>query len=144
MAEEQQEQSTGGSLKNIILGLVSTITLGVGGWFTTKLTGGDDKEAVPVQQTAPVINIQNNQTQQAGKTVIVNGGGNGAAAKPADAPKPKKKAMKNNVTPILYPIYYQAAGFSLNSSPSFFLTGAAGLAVSPPLLMITVLPPPAC
>ena len=73
MAEEQQEQSTGGSLKNVFIGLVSTITLGVGGWVTTKLTGGDDKEAAPVQQAAPVINIQNNQTQSAGggKTVIV-------------------------------------------------------------------------
>jgi len=73
MAEEQQEQSTGGSIKNILIGLVSTITLGVGGWVTTKLTGGDDKEAAPVQQAAPVINIQNNQTQSAGggKTVIV-------------------------------------------------------------------------
>ena len=74
MAEETQEQSGGGSsLKNILLGLVSTITLGVGGWFTTKLTGGDDKEAAPVQQAAPVINIQNNQTQQAsgGKTVVI-------------------------------------------------------------------------
>ena len=74
MAEEQQEQSGGGgSLKNILLGLVSTITLGVGGWFTTKLTGGDDKEATPVQQAAPVINIQNTQTQAAGggKTVVI-------------------------------------------------------------------------
>jgi len=93
MAEEQQEQQGGGSLKNIILGLVSTITLGVGGWFTTKLTGGDEKET-PVQTAAPVINIQNTQQQSAGKTVIVNGGGTnngGAAAKPADQPKPKKK-----------------------------------------------------
>jgi hypothetical protein len=93
MSEETQEQSNGGgSFKNIILGLISTITLGVGGWFTTKLTGGDEKEA-PVQQAAPVINIQNTQQQSAGKTVIVNGGGNGGAstAKPADAPKPKKK-----------------------------------------------------
>ena len=74
MSEEQQEQSGGGSsLKNILLGLVSTITLGVGGWFTTKLTGGDDKEAAPVQQAAPVINIQNTQTQAAGggKTVVI-------------------------------------------------------------------------
>ena len=91
MAEETQEQSGGGSMKNVIIGFVSTITLGLGTWVTTKLTGGEEKEA-PVQQAAPVINIQNNQTQQAGKTVIVNGGGgNGAAAKPADAPKPKKK-----------------------------------------------------
>ena len=94
MAEETQEQSGGGSsLKNILLGLVSTITLGVGGWFTTKLTGGDDKDAAPVQQAAPIINVTTNQTQQAGKTVIVNGGGgNGSgAAKPAEQPKPKKK-----------------------------------------------------
>ena len=92
MAEEQ-EQSTGGSMKNVIIGFVSTITLGLGTWVTTKLTGGEEKEA-PVQQAAPVINIQNTQQQSAGKTVIVNGGGGnngGAAAKPADAPKPKKK-----------------------------------------------------
>ena len=89
MSEEQKE-STGGSLKNIILGLVSTITLGVGGWFTTKLTGGDDKEAAPVQQAAPIINVTTNQTQQAGKTVIVNGGGN-STAKPAEPAKPVKK-----------------------------------------------------
>ena len=93
MAEEQQEQqSGGGSIKNIILGLVSTITLGVGGWFTTKLTGGDDKKDAPAQ-AAPVINIQNTQQQSAGKTVIVNGGGNGGAAtaKPAEPAKPVKK-----------------------------------------------------
>ena len=73
MSEEvEKSESTGGSIKNIIIGLVSTITLGVGGWFTTKLTGGDEKEA-PVQQAAPVINIQNTQTQSAGggKTVII-------------------------------------------------------------------------
>ena len=89
MADEQQEQSTGGSIKNILIGLVSTITLGVGGWVTTKLTGGDDKEAAPVQQAAPVINIQNNQTQTAGggKTVIVK---EKETVKEA-APKPKKK-----------------------------------------------------
>jgi len=96
MAEEEKSESTGGSLKNILLGLVSTITLGVGGWFTTQLTGGNDEPA-PVQQAAPVINIQNTQTQQqsAGKTVIINKGGNGnsqqaqpAAAQPA---KPVKK-----------------------------------------------------
>jgi hypothetical protein len=89
MAEEQQEQSTGGSIKNILIGLVSTITLGVGGWFTTKLTGGDEKEA-PVQQAAPVINIQNtqNQSQSAGggKTVIIK-----EKETVKEQPKPKKK-----------------------------------------------------
>ena len=83
MADEEKSESTGGSLKNVIIGFISTITLGVGGWVTTKLTGGeDDKPAV--QQAAPVINIQNNQTQTAGgggKTVIINKGGE--AAKPA-------------------------------------------------------------
>jgi hypothetical protein len=89
MSEEQQEQqSGGGSIKNIILGLVSTITLGVGGWFTTKLTGGDEKEA-PVQQAAPVINIQNTQTQSqsaGGKTVIIK-----EKETVKEQPKPKKK-----------------------------------------------------
>jgi hypothetical protein len=90
MAEEQEE-STGKSFKNIIIGLASTVTLGIGTWVTTKLTGGEDDKA-PVQQAAPVINIQNNQTQTAGgggKTVIINKGGE--AAKPA-APVKKKEA----------------------------------------------------
>ncbi len=92
MAEEEKSESTGGSLKNILLGLVSTITLGVGGWFTTQLTGGD-KEETPVQQAAPVINITNSnqQAQQqtaGGKTVIIKE----KSAAPAQAqPKPKKK-----------------------------------------------------
>ena len=91
MAEETQEQSTGGSMKNVIIGFVSTITLGLGTWVTTKLTGGEEEKA-PVQQAAPVINIQNNQTQQqsaGGKTVIINKGGE--AAKPAAPAKPKKE-----------------------------------------------------
>ena len=93
MSEEvEKSESTGGSIKNILIGLVSTITLGVGGWFTTKLTGGDEKET-PVQQAAPVINITNSNQQAAGKTVIVNGGGgNGSkSSTPAPAPKPKPK-----------------------------------------------------
>ena len=88
MSEEQKE-STGTSLKNILIGLVSTITLGVGGWFTTKLTGGDEKEATPAA-TAPVINITNsNQQQQAagGKTVIIKE----KAAEPAKPAAPVKK-----------------------------------------------------
>ncbi len=76
MAEETQEQSTGSSLKNVIIGFVSTITLGVGGWVTTKLTGGDDKEATPVQQAA------------GGKTVIIK---EKETAKPAEPAKHVKK-----------------------------------------------------
>ena len=91
MAEEQEE-STGKSFKGIIITLVSTVTLGVGGFITNKLTGGGD-EAAPVQQAAPVINITNSnqQSQAAGKTVIINKGG---GTNPAPAPKPapvKKK-----------------------------------------------------
>jgi hypothetical protein len=92
MSEEVQEESTGKSFKNIIIGLVSTVTLGVGGFITNKLTGGGDEPAAPVQQAAPVINITNsNQQQQAagGKTVIIKE--KEVAAKPVDQPKPKKK-----------------------------------------------------
>jgi hypothetical protein len=89
MADEEKSESTGGSIKNILIGLVSTITLGVGGWFTTKLTGGDEKETPAA--AAPVINIQNNQTQSqavGGKTVIIKEK-SGEPAKPA-APVKKK------------------------------------------------------
>jgi hypothetical protein len=94
MAEEQEQQGGGTSIKQIFIGLLSTITLGVGGWFTTQLTGGD-KEETPVQQAAPVINIQNTQTQQqsagGGKTVIIKEKAVGGTAQPAAQPKPKKK-----------------------------------------------------
>ena len=91
MSEEvEKSESTGGSIKNMIIGLVSTITLGVGGWVTTKLTGGDEKEAAPVQQAAPVINITNsNQQSQAagGKTVIIKE----KSVEPAKPAAPVKK-----------------------------------------------------
>jgi hypothetical protein len=93
MSEEvEKSESTGGSIKNILIGLVSTITLGVGGWFTTKLTGGDEKEA-PVQQAAPVINITNSnqQTQSAGGTTKVIERER-VVEKEKPAPKPKKEA----------------------------------------------------
>jgi len=91
MAEEQAESNGGTSIKSIIIGLVSTITLGVGGYITNKLTGGGDEPAA-VSAPAPVINITNSnqQSQAAGgnKTIIINKGGD---SKPAPAPKPKKK-----------------------------------------------------
>lgn len=88
MSEEEKE-STGGSLKNVIIGFISTITLGVGGWVTTKLTGGEEEKPA-VQQAAPVINIQNTQTQQqaaGGKTVIIK---EKETAKPAEPAKKKE------------------------------------------------------
>jgi outer membrane scaffolding protein for murein synthesis (MipA/OmpV family) len=94
MAEEEKSESTGSSIKNMIIGLVSTITLGVGTWVTTKLTGGE-KEETPVQTAAPVINITNSNQQQqqaAGKTVIIKEKAAGAAQPAAQPqPKPKKK-----------------------------------------------------
>ena len=90
MSEEVEQESAGKSFKGIIITLVSTVTLGVGGFVTNKLTGGGD-EASPVQQAAPVININNTQTQQqsaGGKTVIIK---EKEVAKPA-APVKKKEA----------------------------------------------------
>jgi hypothetical protein len=74
MAEEVEQESTGKSFKGILITLVSTVTLGVGGFVTNKLTGGGDEPAAPVQQAAPVINITNSNQQAAasgGKTVII-------------------------------------------------------------------------
>jgi hypothetical protein len=90
MAEEVEQESTGKSFKNIIIGLVSTVTLGVGGFITNKLTGGGD-EAAPAPAAAPVINITNSnqQAQSAGKTVIIKEKAAGAA--PAAKPAPTKK-----------------------------------------------------
>lgn len=95
MAEEKEEGGT--SIKSILIGLVSTITLGVGGFITNKLTGGEEEKPA-VQQAAPVINIQNTQTQQqsaGGKTVIIKEkavpGTGGAQAEPQPKPKPKEK-----------------------------------------------------
>jgi len=88
MSEEVEQESTAKSFKGIIITLVSTVTLGVGGFVTNKLTGGGD-EAAPVQQAAPVININNTQQQSAGgKTVIIK---EKEVVKPA-APVKKKEA----------------------------------------------------
>ena len=96
MAEEQEEKG-GTSIKSIVIGLLSTITLGVGGFITNKLTG-DDKEAAPVQQAAPVINIQNTQNQSqaaGGKTVIIKEAAPASKdvqkAQNSEKPKPKKE-----------------------------------------------------
>jgi len=92
MAEEQEEKS-GTSIKSIVIGLVSTITLGVGGFITNKLTGGEDDKGTATQTAAPVINITNSnqQSQAAGKTVIIKEKAAGGAAQPQPKPKPKKE-----------------------------------------------------
>ena len=73
MSEEVEQESTGKSFKGILITLVSTVTLGVGGFVTNKLTGGDEKET-PAAAAAPVINITNSNQQAAasgGKTVVI-------------------------------------------------------------------------
>ena len=88
MAEEQEE-STGKSFKGILITVVSTISLGIAAYVTKIITG--EKDEAPVQQVAPIININQAAPQQAsGKTIIINKGGDGSA-KPAPTPKPKKK-----------------------------------------------------
>jgi hypothetical protein len=92
MAEEVEQESTGKSFKGIIITLVSTVTLGVGGFVTNKLTGGGDDNGTATQTAAPVINITNsNQQQQAagGKTVIIKE--KETVTKPAEPAKPVKK-----------------------------------------------------
>jgi hypothetical protein len=97
MSEETQEQEgTWSGLKKTIIGTISTIVLGAGTWVgTTLFGGGEDKaEPAPVQQAAPVINLnlQNNntQTQAAGGTKVIERVVEKPAAQPA-APAPKKK-----------------------------------------------------
>jgi hypothetical protein len=93
MSEEVEQESAGKSFKGIIITLVSTVTLGVGGFITNKLTGGGDEPAAPVQQAAPVININNTQQQSnsgGGKTVIIKEKET-VKEKPVPA-KPKKEA----------------------------------------------------
>jgi hypothetical protein len=92
-----EKENGGGSLKSILIGLASTVALGVGGYVTKQLTGEKDEPAAATSAPAPVINITNSQTQQqsaGGKTIIINKGGNGGSAKPAQPapPKPKKEA----------------------------------------------------
>ena len=93
MAEESE--NSGGSLKSILIGLASTIALGVGGYATKQLTGEEEAAAAPAAVTAPapVINITNANTQQqsaGGKTVIIK-------EKEAAPAKPKAKTAKEEL-----------------------------------------------
>jgi hypothetical protein len=91
---EQQNDGTWSGLKKTIIGVATTAVMGLGTWGVTQITGGDKEESTPVQQAAPVINLnlQNNNN--------VKADGNGGTKviervvekqTPAPAPKPKKK-----------------------------------------------------
>lgn len=94
------EEKEGGSLKSILIGLASTIALGVGGYVTKQLTSDSETEvAAPVSAPAPVINITTNNTQQ--QKQVANTGGTKivervvekpAKAKPATAKEELEKA----------------------------------------------------
>jgi len=91
MAEEQEG---GGSLKSILIGLASTIALGVGGYVTKQLTGESETEvAAPVTAPAPVINITTNNTQQ--QKQAASAGGTRVVERVVEKPAaPKKKTEK--------------------------------------------------
>jgi hypothetical protein len=95
MAEEQEG---GGSLKSILIGLASTIALGVGGFVTKQLTGEEEAEQpAAVSAPAPVINITTNNTQQqkqasSGGTKVIER----VVEKPAKE-KPKAKTAKEEL-----------------------------------------------
>jgi hypothetical protein len=93
MAEEVEKSNDGtwSGLKKTIVGVATTAVMGLGTWGVTQITGGD-KEAAPVQQAAPVINITNSnqQSQSAGGTTKIIERER-VVEKPAAAPKPKKK-----------------------------------------------------
>jgi hypothetical protein len=95
MAEEQE---SGGSLKSILIGLASTIALGVGGFVTKQLTGESETEvATPVSAPAPVINITTNNTQQQKQA---SGGGTKIVERVIEKPakeKPKAKTAKEEL-----------------------------------------------
>ena len=95
MAEEQEG---GGSLKSILIGLVSTVTIAVGGFITKQLTGEEEAEK-PAQTSAPapVINITTNNTQQQKQA---SGGGTKVIERVVEKPakeKPKPKTAKEEL-----------------------------------------------
>jgi len=92
MAEESEG---GGSLKSILIGLASTIALGVGGFVTKQLTGEEEaaQPAAAVTAPAPVINITTNNTQQ--QKQAAPAGGTRVVERVVEKPvAPKKKTEK--------------------------------------------------
>ena len=92
MAEEQEG---GGSLKSILIGLASTIALGVGGFVTKQLTGEEEaaQPAAAVSAPAPVINLNVSQQQQQLQKQAAGGGTKTVIVKEKEA-APKKKTEK--------------------------------------------------
>jgi hypothetical protein len=90
-----EEKEGGGSLKSILIGLASTIALGVGGYVTKQLTG-EEEVAAPTAVTAPapVININ----QAAAQPAVIQGGTKTVIVKEkAAAEKLKPKTEKEEL-----------------------------------------------
>ena len=87
-----EEQSNGGSLKSILIGLASTVAIAVGGYVTKQLTGEEEAaQPAAVSAPAPVININ----QAAAQPAVIQGGTKTVIVKEKAAePKPKKKTEK--------------------------------------------------
>jgi hypothetical protein len=92
MAEESE--SSGGSLKSILIGLASTIALGVGGFVTKQLTGEEEAtQPAAVTAPAPVINLNVSQQQQ--QKQAASAGGTRVVERVVEKPAaPKKKTEK--------------------------------------------------
>jgi len=88
---EKHNDGSMSGLKKTIIGTVGTLVTAGGAFLMTYLQKpkeGENKQAAPQSIN---INIPQQQQAAAGKTVIINKGGGTTTAKPADAPKPKKK-----------------------------------------------------
>lgn len=77
------DESSGGGLKNAIIGLVTIIVTAIAGVVGKNMMGGEES-AAPAPAAAPVINLNLENNVKAG-----GGGGGGGAAAPAPAPKKK-------------------------------------------------------
>ena len=87
---EKHNDGTMSGLKKTIIGTVGTLVTAGGAFLMTYLQKPKESDAKQQPATQQSINI-NIPQQQAGKTVIVNGGGSGAAAQPAKPAAPVKK-----------------------------------------------------
>jgi hypothetical protein len=78
------EESSGGGLKNALIGLITIIVTAIAGVIGKNMMGGDEAATAPAPAVAPVIiNLENNNT-------VKGGGSSGGAAAPAAKPAPKK------------------------------------------------------
>lgn len=91
-----EEESGGGSLKSILIGLASTVAIAVGGFVTKQLTGEEEaaEPSTTVSAPAPVININ----QAAAQPAVIQGGTKTVIVKEkAVEAKPKKKTEKEEL-----------------------------------------------